>query len=153
MGILESGSRRSAPAASQRELVAAADDAAARNRASLAEVFARAHVWVETTEDERGDLVLHTDAGGTRWVHAYSDPEMLPGAAYGQEVWSVTLTGAQLRARLTPDIGIRLDPGHRYSVDVVLPTLAPVATPIVAQAEPDAAQAGGDGAAEDGRSA
>jgi hypothetical protein len=153
VGILESGSRRTSSAVRSQDLVAAAKRTTDPNRATLMDLFRRRLVTVETTEDD-GSLLTYQEHG-VQWVHAYTDPEMLPGARWGQEVFSVTLTGAELLRRLPAEVGVRLDHGHQHSVDVVLPTARPVA-PIVDEGQADDELAddehgGGDGVQPRGR--
>ena len=147
MGILESGSRRTSSAVRPQDLVAAAERTADPNRAQLADLFRRGRVTVETAEDDSGSLLTYQEhrVQWVQWVHAYTDPEMLPGARWGQEVWSVTLTGAELLRRLPSEVGVRLDHAHRHNVDVVLPTARPVA-PIGDEGQADDEHASGDGA-------
>ena len=153
MGILEYGSRGAPAGASRGELVAAAGRAAEANRTALMGKFLRAHVVVETDSDRGARLVLH-EVQGARWVHAYTDPEFLPGARWGQEdIWSVTVTGAQLLARRdreAPGAGIRLDHGHHHAVDIELPTAPPAPTAAAGTAERGPFDTEDEDLAEDG---
>lgn len=123
------------------------------NQAALTDLFRRGLVTVETDETDEGSFLTYQEHG-MQWVHAYTDPEMLPGARWGQEVFSVTLTGAELLRRLPADVGVRLDHGYQHSVEVVLPKARPVA-PIVderqAVDELDDEYADGDGVQQRGR--
>jgi hypothetical protein len=82
--------------------------------------FLAATVSVE--RDESGDgLLIHQRPDHSRWVHAYTVADWIPGVDVGQDVDYATMTGQQLLALLPGTVGIRLDEGRHHTRDVVMP--------------------------------
>jgi hypothetical protein len=86
--------------------------------------FLVATVYVERDESGNGPLI-HERPDRSRWVHAYSTREWLPGADVGQDVDCASMTGQHLVALLPADVGIRLDEGHPHAGDLRTPTARP----------------------------
>jgi hypothetical protein len=86
-------------------------------------VFLASTVHVE--RDEFGDgMLIHERADHSRWVHAYTGLDLVPGVAVGHDVDVATMTGQHLLSLLPPEVGVRLDEGH-HQRDVALPSADP----------------------------
>jgi hypothetical protein len=83
--------------------------AARRQRQSLVDLFDRATVHVERSEDGRS-VRRHARPDGTVWVHAYSTRDRVPGPEYA-DLDIVAMTGGQLRGQIPAGVGIALDHG------------------------------------------
>ena len=99
--------------------------------------FLVAVVHVERDESGNG-LLIQQEPDGRRWVYAYSVPDWVPGTDVGQDVDYASVTGRHLHAMLPPNVGVRLDPGHRHAFEVVT---APAALPTPATNAPEVPQA------------
>jgi hypothetical protein len=79
--------------------------------------FLAATVYVERGESGDGFLI-HERSDHSRWVHAYTVLNSVPGIDAGQKVDYTSMAGQDLLAVLPPEVGILLDEGHQLAADV-----------------------------------
>ena len=86
--------------------------------------FLATTVYIERDVSGNG-LLIHERPDHSRWVHAYSAPDWVPGSDVGQDVDYTIMTGQHLLALLPTTVGVRLDEGHSHAGDVRVPAAAP----------------------------